>query len=253
MSNSPSKKYFHKRLLVMDTKINTTNFKANIKITPFTKKILSEMSTSHFERFITAQRVLNQLPIKDELIITRKRLTNGQLIPVLTNLTNGAMLLPIQEESKKLTTNIIKIIEDVSKQQESYARRIFSRNINVINNSINRVFETTKELINHPIPPQKLNPIELDEKQILLMKDFENKYTDREVIFQLSELKKLFIKSYDEGYIYYICDTKNKPTGEFFTVTYSKNGFRINYDEKLLTREKVIKYFNRYTSKSLER
>jgi len=238
----------------MDTKkINNLNFKANIKLTPFTKQFVSNMSAPHITRFMEAQKKLNQLPISDELMISRKKLKDGRIVPVITNLANGAMLLPMVNGAHKLSSSLVKMVEDIAEQKGRYSRKIFSKNINVINNSINEVLEHTDELSIHPIAAQNLNHLDLNEEQQLLMMKFEKSYPDKELIFQLSEDKKLFIKSYDEGYIYYIGNAQKIPTGEFFTVTYSKDGFIINYNESTFAQDKILKYFNRYTHKGLER
>ena len=85
-----------------------------------------------------------------------------------------------------------------------------------------------------------------------MINNFEKLYPKKELIFTLSNEEKLFIKQFDEGYIYYICNN-NMPNGKYFTATYYKEGFRINFNEQFLKKEKVEKYFKRYTSKALEK
>ena len=233
---------------------NSINFKASIKLTPNTKKWVLGLSAENQMRFINAQKKLSQLESRDELLLSRKKtMEDGKIIPVLTNLRTGAMIAQFNSPIRKISTASINLIEAAANQRETFARRIFSKNQAVIDNSIERILKKTVELPAHPISHQKLTHIELCKDAQILMKEFENKFPDKEIIFKLSENEKLFIKQYDEGYIYYICNNKNMPNGKYFTATYNNDGFRLNYNEQFITKEEVGKIFNRYTKKTIEK
>lgn len=228
------------------------NFEASIKLTPSTKKWVLGLSDKNQASFIKAQKKLNQLEYPDELLLSRKKNSEGKTIPVLINLTTGAMIASLNSRYGKVSDSAINLIEAAANKGETFARKIFSRNPFVINNSIERILSQTHEIPTHPVAYQKLSHLDLDNDKQDLIKDFEKIY-DKELKFKLSENEKLFIKSYDEGYIYYICNNKNMPTGKYFTATYHKDGFRLNYNEQFMDKDLVEKYFKRYTKKAIEK
>ena len=231
---------------------DNTTFNANIKLTPKTRKWVLDLSVENQRRFINAQNKLGELESSDELLLSRKMTKERKVIPVLTNLRTGAMIAQLSSPISKVSTASINLIEAAASQKDTFARKIFSKNQTVIDNSIVRNLSYTIELSAHPLPYQKLKHIELDNDSQSLLKELEKIFPKKEICFKLSKNEKLFIKQFDEGYIYYICDNKNMPDGRYFTATYYKDGFRLNYNDQTLSKEKVEKYYNRYTQKALE-
>lgn len=231
---------------------NNQNFKASIKLTPYTKKMVLGLSDKHKIRFFESQKKLSLLDSTDELLLSRKKTLDGKVIPILINLKTGSMIAELTKPNNKFITSAIELIESVANQKNNFTKKIFTKNQTVIDENISKILNETKELSIHPAAQQKLNHIELEESSQILMKQFEKIYPNKEIKFKLSENEKLFIKSYDEGYIYYICNNNNIPTGKYFTVTYNKDGYILNYNKNFLEKEKVEKYYTRYTKKAIE-
>ena len=51
------------------------NFKANIKLTPYTKKLILNTPSENQLRFFNAQKKLNLMEVTDELLLSRKKNT----------------------------------------------------------------------------------------------------------------------------------------------------------------------------------
>ena len=231
----------------------TPNFQANLKLTPFVKETISGLSTKHQERFIETQRTLNALENDSELMLSRRCLPNGKIIPVITNLKTGAMIADLNNPIKKFGSATIELLERIALGKKAFERRIFSNNGRVIEESIQDIQKNTFPLPSHPLTQSNLLKIELSDDLQLTMSKLEKRFPDKELIFSLKDEQKLFIQQYDEGYIYYITDAKNIPNGEYFTVNYAQNGFKVNYDSSRIAKDKVTKIFERYTSKALEK
>ena len=233
-------------------KISDISFKSKIKKTPYTQSVINSMSIKHFERYIEVQNKLLRNGLPDEILISRKKTSDGKIIPILTNLSTGMLIMPKNADIKRFNTTLIKLLESIIDPESQYSK-LFSRNSLVIQNNTNKTLAQTKELLIHPLSHQKLTNIRLSKEDQDLMKNFETIYPDKEIIFQLSENTKLFIKSFDEGYIYYITDNNRIPNGEYFTVTYNNTGYSLNYDSNIIKKEEANRIFKRYTSKSIER
>lgn len=230
-----------------------TNFSANIKLTPTVKKMVLELNPKRQNRFIDVQRKLMSLEAPDELLLTRRVSQDGKKIPVIINLTTGAMVAHFNHKMSKLSKAALELLEKIADIHDPLSKTFFNKNKTVIEDSRNLILTKTHELSTHPVAANKLKQIQLDEKNQLLMRKYEKTCPKKEVIFNVSENEKLFIKNFDEGYIYYLCNEKNMPNGRYFTVTYNKDGFQINYNENLLPKDKVEKYFQRYTKKGIEK
>jgi hypothetical protein len=236
-------------------KMNNTNinFRANIKLTPYTKDLYNKMSADNMGKFLDTIRALNTINNKSELILSRKITPDRKIIPVITNLNTGAMVANFHSEMVKITKTTIELLEKVANTNNCLSKILFSNDPNTIKKSIDTVLKATRELSIHPpVSQQKLSHIKLSSEDNLLMRKFYDKFFDKVNIFKLSDSNKLFIKNFDEGYNYYITDLKNQPTGKHFIVNYTANGFRISYDENIITKEEVLKIFKRYTKKAIE-
>ena len=235
------------------TNNTNTNFKAHVKYTPYMKSLYGKMSSDHMERFLEAQRKLGSINNKSELLLTRKKTYDKKIIPVIINLNTGSMVANFNSEIKKMTKSSIELLEKISNPKDPLFKRLFSKNSSEIQDSISNVLIKTKEILIHPpVPQQKLHHIELSNDEVLKMKKYDNKFSNKTNIFLIPNNLKVHIKNYDEGYNFIITDLKNIPTGQYFTVTYTLKGFRINYDPKRMDAETVSKYFNRYTQKAIE-
>ena len=229
------------------------NFQASIKLTPFAKNKILKMSRQHQSRLFKALEELKSIGGDDELLLTRK-IHNGETVAVLTNLRTGAMIANFNTSMQRFSSKALDLIEKVVEGKNGYFKRIFSKNGVVIDDSISDVLKATRELSNHPpVPSQKLKHKQLNKEEQHLLKQFETVYPKKELSFMLKNDQKLFIKRYDEGYVYYLCDRNNMPTGRYFTATYTKDGFCLNYDDKFISEVEVDKCFRRYTAKAVEK
>lgn len=232
---------------------SSINFKANVKLTPYTKELYSKMSPEYMERFIKTRKTLNSINNKSELILSRKITPDRKVIPIIINLNTGAMVANLHSEMVKITKTTIELLEKVANPNNNLSKILFSNDPNTIKKSIDTVLKATKELSIHPpIPQQKISHIKLSSEDNLLMKKYYDKFSDKVNIFKLSNSHKLFIKSFDEGYNYFITDLKNQPIDKHFAINYTANGFRISYDENLISKEDAVKIFKRYTKKAIE-
>ena len=228
------------------------NFQANLRLTPFTKEVILGLSTKHQTRFIEVQKNLNLLENTDELLLSRRVTSEGKVIPVITNLKTGAMLADLENPIRRFGAAAIDLLEQITALKPK-SKRIFSKNIVVINEMRDDILKNTNHLPMHPTEFQKLKSIDIADDLQLSLKKLEHKFPDKEMIFSLKNDQKLFIQQYDEGYIYYLSDKNNIPTGQYFTATYTQDGFKLNYNDTTISEEKVIKIFDRYTKKALER
>ncbi len=228
------------------------NFQANLKLTPFAKEVILGLSTKHQARFIEAQKRLNSLEFNDELLLSRRVTREGKIIPIITNLKTGAVVADLENPIRRFGAAAIDLLEQIAALKPK-SKRVFSKNIVVINETTDNVLKNTKPLQIHPTEFQKLKSIDISEDLQLSLNKLERKFPDKEMIFFLKNDQKLFIQQYDEGYIYYLSDKNNIPTGQYFTATYTQEGFKLNYNNTTMSEEKVIKIFDRYTIKALER
>ncbi len=235
------------------TNNTNTNFKAHVKYTPYMKSLYGKMSSDHMERFLEAQRKLGSINNKSELLLTRKKNYDKKIIPVIINLNTGSMVANFNSEIKKMTKSSIELLEKISNPKDPLFKRLFSKSSSEIQDSISNVLIKTEEISIHPpVPQQKLHHIELSNDEVLKMKKYDNKFSNKTNIFLIPNNLKIHIKNYDEGYNFIITDLKNIPTGQYFMVNYTATGYNIAYNNATLKKDAVLKMFNRYTNKSLE-
>ena len=209
------------------------------------------MNLLYITSILKSRKLLN-IDSNDTLIITRRVHNDGHNVPVLKNLNTGAMVIPYRSEIKKFNALVVNLLETITDENNNLHKKLFTKNESIANITNISILNKTKKLSIHPLPPEKLTQLDTTTDDQIILKAFDQKYNDKEFIFKVSEDKKIFIKGYDEGYIYYLTDTFNKPTGDYFTATYTKEGFQLNYNPKYMAEEKVKKYFRRYTLKALE-
>jgi hypothetical protein len=140
------------------------------------------------ERFLNAQRNLKAIDNKSELLITRKKTYDKKIIPVIINLNTGAMVANFNSDIRKVTKSTVDLLEKIADTKNSISKIIFSKKPDIIKDSIDNVLVKTTEISIHPpIPQQKLSHIDLLDDEILKMKKYDSKFSNKVNIFTISK------------------------------------------------------------------
>lgn len=232
---------------------SNTDFKASMKLTPHARHTIDKMDANNIQKFIEYQKHLRALKDKSLLLLSRKKFKDGSIIPVITNLNTGAMVSIISNNVKVYHELVIDLLKIITKFDSDQHRRLFSNDKSVVKNSINDTLKKTYELRNNPPKPyQNLKKIVFSKENQDTMLQYEAIFNDEKIKLPIGNNKYLNIQNYDEGYHYFLTDSDNKKTGEYFIVAYTNKGFRLYYDPSKINKNEVLSLFKKYTQKAIE-